>query len=86
MHLLDTAGISLPPYYRFMADLETAVPAMNALGYYSKDTNSFMRYEDAIGVEADWINHYAALQYNNLFDKRNISLFFEDAITEEPAE
>lgn len=86
VHLLDTAGISLPPYYRFMADLETAVPAMNALGYYSKDTNSFMRYEDAIGVEADWINHYAALQYNNLFDKRNISLFFEDAITEEPAE
>ena len=37
---LQRAGIDLPPYYQFMADLMEVVPAINARGYYSLENDS----------------------------------------------
>ena len=75
-YLLDTAGVDLPPFYCFLSDLKENIPAMNALGYYSKNQGSFIRYADATSIEAEWIHNYEILQYNNLFEKTDVSLVF----------
>lgn len=70
-YMIETAGLELPSYHVFLKDLENVVPAMNALGYYSKEKGDFIPYDKAEGEEAAWLNQYEALQYNNLFDDDN---------------
>lgn len=80
-YLLKAAGISLPPYYRFLAEVEEQIPAMNALGYFSKSQNAFVPYSEAAGEEAEWLNQYSSVQYSNLFDsKHRNAVFFEQYI------
>lgn len=74
---LERAGISLPAYNQFLADLMEEVPAINSRGYYSKSEGCYLHFEDAKGEEAQWIADYNILQYNNMFDKKQKSeLFF----------
>ena len=73
---LERAGISLPPYNRFLADMQELVPAINARGYYSKTAGKFLHVEEAEGEEAEWISRYRILQYNSMFDKRGRSFLF----------
>lgn len=80
---LERAGIDLPPYNRFLADLQDVVPAINARGYYSLDKEKYLHVEDALGEELKWISMYENLQYNNLFDKKNISEIFYPYLLEE---
>ena len=70
-YLLEAAGIDLPPYYQFLKELEEYIPAVSAKGYYSKSQGGYILPEEASGTEADWLNEYAILQYNNLFDEDN---------------
>ena len=70
---LERAGIDLPPYHQFLADLQEVVPAINARGYYSMDRGRYLHVEDALGEELSWILKYESLQYNSLFDQKNIS-------------
>lgn len=77
-YLLEAAGIELPPYYRFLADMEQAIPSMNGNGYYSISQQTYLPFEEAEGEEAQWLNRYEILQYNSLFDTKNRSgLFWE---------
>lgn len=74
---LQRAGIDLPPYNQFMADLMEVVPAINARGYYSLEKGKYLHVEDALGKELDWIMKYENLQYNGVFDdKHKSSIFF----------
>ena len=73
---LERAGIDLPPYHQFMADLQNVVPAINARGYYSLEKERYLHVEDALGQELLWISRYENLQYNSLFDRKNISKVF----------
>ncbi len=74
---LEKAGIALPPYQQFLADLMEVTPAINARGYYSKSAGKFKHIEDAAGEEAEWISKYETLQYNEMFDRKGKSeLFF----------
>ncbi|MBR3807220.1 MAG: LTA synthase family protein [Lachnospiraceae bacterium] len=73
---LARAGIDLPPYHQFMADLMEVVPAINARGYYSLERGKYLHVEDALGNELDWITKYENLQYNGLFDNRHRSSIF----------
>lgn len=75
-YLLEAAGIELPPYYRFLGDLEEAIPAINAQSYYSLSQQAYLPLEDAQDEERWWLNQYAILQYNCLFDSDR-SAFFE---------
>lgn len=75
--VLQQAGLELPAYNRFLADLMEVVPAMNVRAYYSKAYNRYYHYEDAVGEDAVWLEKYQILQYNGLFQKKNKSeLFF----------
>ena len=73
---LERAGIDLPPYHQFMSDLMEVVPAINSRGYYSLEKQRYMHVEDALGEELLWISKYELLQYNSLFDRKNISDVF----------
>ena len=70
-YLLEAAGIDLPPYYQFLKEMEEHIPALSAKGYYSKSQGGYAALESASGEEADWLNKYAILQYNNLFDEKH---------------
>ncbi|MBQ9827467.1 MAG: sulfatase-like hydrolase/transferase [Lachnospiraceae bacterium] len=82
----DVAGIEQPPYNRFLQDMKEVIPTWNALGYYSKSQGGFIEYDDAEGIEAEWIFKYRCLQYNNLFDieHRSTRLFPTIDVGDEP--
>ena len=73
---LERAGVDLPPYHQFMSDLMEVVPAINSRGYYSLEKERYLHVEDALGEEAVWISKYERMQYNGLFDRKNISDVF----------
>lgn len=81
-HLLKAAGLPLPPYQQFLAEMEEQIPAVNALGYYSKSRQAFLPLRDAEGEEAQWLHRYGLVQYNALFDaKHRNETFFGPFIT-----
>lgn len=73
---LERAGMELPAYHQFMKDMMEVVPAINSRGYYSLEKGRYLHVEDALGEEFLWISKYASLQYNSLFDDKNISTVF----------
>lgn len=73
---LERAGISLPEYNKFLADMMEVVPAINSRGYYSKSQGCYLHLDEATGDEAEWINRYNILQYNSMFDKKGRSNVF----------
>lgn len=75
-YLLDAAGIPLPPFYRFLADMEQVIPSLNAKGFYSPTAGTYLPYEDAQGEEAHWLDQYAIMQHNIMFDKNHLNNFF----------
>lgn len=75
-YLLEQAGLELPAYYRFLEELETAIPSMNVDGYYSLSEGTYLPHSEAQGEEAQWLSWYADLQYNGLFGKENRSEYF----------
>lgn len=79
---LERAGIDLPPYNQFLADLREQIPAINARGYYSRDNRTYLAVEDASGREAEWLRRYEILQYNAMFDEEERSNLFFPYIAE----
>lgn len=79
---LERAGIELPAYNQFLADMMDVVPAINSRGYYSLSKGKFVHLEDALGEELSWISKYESLQYNSLFDSKNKSCVFFPYIEE----
>lgn len=73
---LERAGIALPSYNQFLADMQQTIPAINSRGYYSVSSGCFKHLEEATGEEAEWIDRYQILQYNNMFDKKKQSSVF----------
>ena len=73
---LERAGIELPAYHKFLADMMEQVPAINSRGYYSKKKGGFLHISEAEGKEAEWIRQYHILQYNSMFDRFKRSDFF----------
>ena len=74
---LKRAGIALPAYNQFLADMMEVIPAINSRGYYSAADGKFYHVEDAAGEDAEWMKNYEILQYNSMFDSGGKSeLFF----------
>ena len=75
-YLLEAAGLPLSPYHRFLKNIEKIVPSMSSPGYYSYDWNKFIPYNKADGTEKQWLDKYAAMVYNDLFDIKNRNEIF----------
>ena len=70
-YVYDVAGIAMPPYNRFLQELETKIPAINANGFYSPASGCYLPFDKASEEEMQWLEWYKVLQYNSIFDKRN---------------
>ncbi|MBQ8287950.1 MAG: sulfatase-like hydrolase/transferase [Clostridia bacterium] len=76
-YLYEAMGMPLPPYNRFLKQLEEHIPAMNAFYYYSSEKDCYLPYENLSATAAEWIAWYRKLQYNCLFDvERRNRIFF----------
>jgi len=74
---LERAGLPLPAYNQFLSEMMEHIPAINSQGYYSVSAGKYKYLADAAGEEAEWINKYQILQYNNMFDlDKQSELFF----------
>ncbi len=83
-HLLDAAGLERSSYLKYLGELEQTIPAMNLLGYYSISQEAFIPYAQATGAEAAALNAYKSVQYNALFDHKNLNQrFFARYLPEE---
>lgn len=67
--LLLAAGIDLPPYNRYLLNLQKKMPVINVNGFM--DENRVMHAFDEPGEYQNLIHTYRMLQYNNLFDERS---------------
>lgn len=79
---LKRAGLPLPAYNQFLSDMMEVVPAINSRGYYSISEGRYKYLTEASGEEAEWINRYQILQYNNMFDMEMKSQLFFPYLTE----
>ena len=75
-YVYEAAGIPLPPYNRFLSDMEEVIPAINANGFYSREEDRYLPFDMASGEEKKWLEMYEQLQYNALFDKEHRSEVF----------
>lgn len=69
-YLLDAAGLPKTGYQNFLAELQESIPAINALGFYSRQAQAYKSFEDASENEAQIIEYYRILQYRNMFGSR----------------
>lgn len=68
-YVLETAGLEMTPYQRYLYDLSKKVPVINAAGYIGDDGQY---YEHGAESEyTDYIENYEILQYNNVIDYEN---------------
>lgn len=72
-YVYDVAGIELAPYNRFLRELESVAPAVNANGYYSLVKDCWLSFDEAVGEEKEKLELYEMFQYNSTFDKKNRS-------------
>ena len=75
-YMYQVAGIPLPPYNQFLADMEKKIPAVNANGYYSVTAQGYLPLSQATEEEQQWLAQYEKLQYNCLFDKKHRNEIF----------
>ena len=75
-YMYQVAGIPLPPYNQFLADMEKKIPAVNANGYYSVTAQGYLPLSQATEEEQQWLAQYEKLQYNSLFDKKHRNEIF----------
>ncbi len=75
-YVYEAAGLPLPPYNQFLSDMEEAIPAINANGFYSREEDRYLPFDMASGEEKKWLEMYEQLQYNALFDKEHRSEVF----------
>ena len=72
-YVYEAAGIPLPAYNRFLADMAQAIPAINSQGLYSNASGRYLTFEEASAEEQRWLAEYRMLQYNSLWDPENRS-------------
>lgn len=70
-YVYEAAGIALPPYNQFLREMEGVIPSINANGFYSVDDACYLPIDAANGEAQAYLELYEALQYNNIFDKKN---------------
>ena len=72
--MLEEAGITMPPYYKFLAGVQKQIPAIHAYGYF--DGNDYHKSNAVEIANNEVLNDYWLLQYANVFgDFKGSNLF-----------
>lgn len=70
--VLQTAGLPMTEYHRFLLDMQQSVPSISASGYYDAQAN-VGEIDQADAETAEWLEEYAIVQYYYLFDGKHRS-------------
>ena len=70
-HLLEAAGLPLPPYRQFLKKTAQLIPSINADGFYSFSNQKYQTFQEAAGKEAETLRNYRILVYNNAIDRKH---------------
>lgn len=74
--MLDSAGMKLSGYNKYLLDLMKEIPAINASGYYGAD-GAFYKVNNQQSPYHKTLQEYQLLEYNHLFDEKRVDSFFE---------
>ena len=84
--VLQTAGVKLTEYNKYLLNLSKVLPVINTVGYIDAEGNHY-KWSDT-SPYTSILNEYEKLQYNNIFDKENMnsSTFFIDGYVHEASD
>ena len=67
-YVYEAAGLPLPAWNQFLADMAGSIPAINSQGFYSNASGCYLTFEQASAAEQRYLADYRILQYNSLWD------------------
>lgn len=89
--VLQTAGIKLTEYNKYLLNLYETLPVIDTVGYIDNEGN-YYKWSDS-SPYTNLLHDYERVQYNNIFDQKNVNseIFYLDgyvheATPEEPSE
>lgn len=68
--VLETAGVKLPEYNKYLLKLSETLPVIDTVGYIDNEDN-YYKWSD-VSPYSDLLDEYEKVQYNNIFDQKNI--------------
>ncbi len=68
--VLQTAGIKMPEYNKYLLKLSETLPVIDTVGYID-NTGNYYKWSDASPYN-DILDEYEKIQYNNIFDQQNV--------------
>lgn len=68
--MMETAGLELTNYQRFLLDMYQFLPSISANGYYDNH-GRLHDWSEGKNEYSKWLEEYEIVQYNYLFDKEN---------------
>ena len=70
--VLQTAGIKLTDYNKYLLTLAKTLPVIDTVGYIDKDNNYYKWSQDSPYLSI--LSEYEKIQYNNVFDRQHVNL------------
>lgn len=81
--VLEVAGVKLPEYNKYLLKLSETLPVIDTVGYIDNEDN-YYKWSDVSPYTA-LLDEYEKIQYNNIFDQKNINsdIFYIDGYVPE---
>ena len=81
--VLETAGIKLTEYNKYLLNLAKTLPVIDTVGYIDKD-GVYYKWSDS-SPYTELLDDYEKVQYNNVFDQQNVNanIFYLDGYVHE---
>jgi len=68
--VMQTAGIKLTEYNKYLLKLSETLPVIDTVGYIDSEGN-YYKWSD-VSSYTDLLDEYEKIQYNNIFDQQNV--------------
>lgn len=68
--MMETAGLELTDFQKFLLDMYQYIPSLSAQGYYD-NKGELHSWDETENDVIQWIQEYRIVQYNYLFDTKN---------------
>lgn len=69
--VLQTAGVKMPEYNKYLLKLSETLPVIDTVGYIDNE-NNYYKWSD-VSPYSHLLDEYEKIQYNNIFDQDNIN-------------
>lgn len=82
--MLQTAGVQLTEYNKYLLTLAKTLPVIDTVGYVDKD-GVYYKWSDP-SPYTDLLDDYERIQYNNIFDQQNVNsdIFYINGYVPQP--